>query len=154
MNKYPSTALRITQVLQRSLLFLALAVVCSASLVGCNSKKPIDADTLASAQTSYDSAVVKIEEEDYDAAASLLDAALAPGGGLPPDIYTMARIERAKCFARLERFDEAHADLDVAAQGSANMALVHVARAFVFKGEGKTASPRKKCRPLARSTAK
>lgn len=117
-------------------LYVFLFVV---SLFGCDSNRTkINADTLASAQHSFDQAIAAMADGDHESAAALLDAALIPGGGLPADIYTDARVNRAICFARLDRFDEAHADLDVAAQGAADMATVHVARSFVFKKEGKT----------------
>lgn len=119
--------------------FYACVFAGTVAMVGCGGSPAIDADSLASAQQSYDQAIEAIGEGDHEAAATLLDAALEPGGGLPPDIYSDARIQRAVCFARLERFEEAHADLDVASQGAADMASVHVARSFVFKKEGKNA---------------
>lgn len=120
-------------------LCLSICFLLSFVLFGCSSgKTKIDADKLASAQHAYDQALDSIADGDHESAATLLDAALVPGGGLPPDIYTAARVQRAVCFARLDRFDEAHADLDVASEGAADMAAVHVARSFVFKKQGKS----------------
>lgn len=111
------------------LLFFLLLVL------GCVGNRTIDAESLANAQQSYDSAIAELEAGNHEAALDLLDVALAPGGGLQADIYTDARVQRAICLARQGRCDEAHADLDLAAQGAADMATVHVARSFVFKME-------------------
>lgn len=110
---------------------------------GCGGPEAIDADTMASAQLSYDKAIENVQAKDYEAAAKAFERALTPGAGLSPDLYTGARLERAKCYARLGRFEEAHVDLDVAAEGSVNLAVVHAARSFVFKQEGKDAEASK-----------
>ena len=119
------------------------ALVLATLISGCGGSKPIDAATMASAQKSYDKAMEDVASEDYEAAAAAFESALTPGAGLSPDLYTGARIERAKCYARLKRFDEAHADLEVASEGSVNLAVVHATRSFVFKQEGKEAEASK-----------
>lgn len=117
-----------------------IAIVVSLLLLsGCGSSKTIAPESAASAQAAYDEALSKIEAEDYESAVASLDSALTPGGGLPADIYTTARIERAKCLARLERFEEAHLDVEVASQGTVSEAVVRAVRAFVYKCEGKDA---------------
>jgi Flp pilus assembly protein TadD len=118
-------------------------LICIPALLGCGPSKTIAPETAASAQASYDEAMAQIETKEYESAVAALDLALTPGGGLPADIYTNARIERAKCLARLERFDEAHADLEVASQGTISEAVVRAVRAFVYKCEGKDAEASK-----------
>lgn len=109
-----------------------------AFLTGCGGPRTADPEALASAQVAYDNAVAEIEAGNHESAVPLLENALAPGGGLPPDVFTEGLVQRAICYARLERFDEALADLDIASQGASDMSAVHVARAFVFKKQGKT----------------
>jgi len=104
---------------------------------GCATDKTIDATVLATAQESYDKALEEVEAGNSEAALELLNVALQPGGGLSPDIHVDARIQRAIVQARLNQFEGTHADLDVAAEGAADMAAVHVARAFAFAKEGK-----------------
>ena len=116
-----------------SVLF-SVCLVCS----GCSGAKTIQADAAASAQRAYDDAVVAFKVGDDELALTLLDAALGPGSGLPPDIYTDALVKRAVCRARAEQYDDALADLEIASQGAADMSLVHAARSFVYKKQGKS----------------
>ena len=106
-------------------------------LLGCGSDRSIDAENLADAQSSYDAAVDAVDAGNSEEAIRLLDIALAPDGGLPPDISVDARLLRATEFARIGRYDDAHSDLDVAEQGAGDMSAVHATRAYVLKKEGK-----------------
>ena len=115
-----------------------LAVTWLALLMGCgDSGKVIDPTTLADAQNSYDMAMDEIAAKNTEEALTHLDVALQPGAGLPADIYVDARIQRAICLARVDRFADAHADLDNASEGAGDMSAVHAARSFVFSKEGK-----------------
>lgn len=117
-----------------------LPVICLglALLAGCGSKA-IDEQTAASAQAAFDQALVEVESGNHESAIAFFDQSLTPGSGLPTDLYTTARIERAKCLARVGRYEDAHADLEVASQGAVNQAVIHACRSFVFKSEGKQA---------------
>lgn len=119
----------------------SLAALCLSGilLTGCGGGRPADPEALADAQLSYDQALNEIESGNHAAALELLVTALAPGGGLPPDLYTDALIQRAVCYAREERFEDALADLSLAEQGVADLSTVHVARAFVYRKQGKSA---------------
>jgi tetratricopeptide (TPR) repeat protein len=87
-------------------------------------------------QQAFDAGLKASAEGRYEAAIEQLGAALE-GGGLLPDSYSTALLERAICLARLGRFQEAHADLEIAAGGAA-ADEIHRARSFVFAKEGKT----------------
>ena len=120
------------------LLLLLLCAMMSALTVGCASRA-IDEQMAESAQAAFDMALAEVDAGDHESAVGLFDQALTPGGGLPADLYTTARIERAKCLARVGRYEDAHADLDIASQGSVNLAVVHACGSFVFRCEGKKA---------------
>ena len=105
------------------------------ALLGCGARA-IDADALTQAQESYDQALVAFQAGDHEGALTSLDVALAPGNGLPPDLYTDALVKRALCHARLEQFESALADLEIAEQGSSDLSTVHAARAYVFNKQG------------------
>ena len=108
------------------------------AFAGCEKGTKIDAEVLATSQEAYDNALVEIEGGNSEAALELLDVALQPGGGLTPDIHADARVQRAVVRARLDQLEDAHADLDVAEQGAADMSAVYVARSYVFSKEGKS----------------
>ena len=122
-----------------------LPAVCVACilLTGCGGGRPADPEALADAQSSYDQALVEIESGNHAAALELLVTALAPGGGLPPDLYTDALVQRAVCYARAEQFDEALADLELAEQGVSDLSTVGVARAYVYRKQGKLAEAKR-----------
>ena len=122
--------------------WIACLTTCLANL-GCNSSRPIDEKTAESAQAAFDEGLAQVEAGNHKEAVASFDQALTPGGGLSADLYSTARIERAKCLARVGRYEDAHADLEVASQGSVNLAIVHACRSFVFKCEGKDAEASK-----------
>jgi tetratricopeptide (TPR) repeat protein len=80
--------------------------------------------------------------------------------GLQPDDLCDAMTLRSRALAQLDRFDEAHALLDQAAQGAADLAAIHATRAEVFRRQGKAAladrafADAKKLNPQIRPTGK
>lgn len=125
-----------------------------ALISGCGAPQAIDANLLADAQVSYDTALEAEKLGDQQEALRLLNQALDPKAGLSPDLAADARILRAVVLARLDRASESHADLDSAAEGAGDLSAVHVARAFVFEKEGKkseASAEMKKARRLNKS---
>ncbi len=112
------------------LAFLAIA------FVGCGPKRTIDESLLANAQASFDGAVKAEAVGQSDEAIRLLDLALQPSAGLSPDVAVEAHILRAIVLARVGRTTDAHADLNIAAEGAGDMSAVHAARAYIFAKEG------------------
>ena len=111
-------------------------------VAGCSGNRSVDANVMADAQSAFDSALEEIDAGNVENAIEHLNVALAPGAGLPPDIYVEARIQRAICLARKEDFQAAHEDLDAASEGAGDMSSVHVARSFVYDKEGKNKEAR------------
>ena len=103
-------------------------------LCGCSSQ--VAPDKRANAETAYGEAIEALEQHDYGLAKTRLTEALE-AGGLRADQLIDAYIQRAVCLARLGEFEAAHADLDAAAQGPADMDVVYAARSFVFAKEGR-----------------
>ena len=103
--------------------------------VGIGCQKQAAPDVFANSQNSYAEAQTLIQNKEYEAAVELLTAAIT-GGGLDPEFFGQARLQRATCLARLGRYQEAYADLEIAAQGAAPD-QVHLVRCFVYEKEGK-----------------
>ncbi len=110
-------------------------------LGGCGGKT-IDPELVTSSQEAYHQAVLAVRAGDDEKAIAFLDTALSNGGVLAPDMYEEALVHRAVCLARSGRFDDAHVDLDAAAQGAADMASVHIARSYVYRKQGKASESR------------
>lgn len=113
----------------------ALLVTGMLMMGGCGTST-IAPDRLADAQGTYEEATQAFSKKNHAEALALFNAALAPEGGLSGDRYADALTKRAVCLAFEGKTTEALSDLDLAAQGAADMASVHMARAFVYLREG------------------
>ena len=103
-------------------------------LAGCSRGGP-SPDTRADAQTAFDAAIHAYSGKQYEPANESFTQALE-SPGLNADQYVAAYTQRAIARAHLKQFVGAHADLDLATEGAADMAQVHLARAFVLEQEG------------------
>ena len=106
--------------------------------IGCGGPPPLSEEVAADSSAAWANAIEAFDAKDFAACSDHLDAALA-GGGLPPDVCAEAQLKRAVCRARLDRFDEALADLAEVEQGPVNLAVVHMTRSYVYKKQGKAA---------------
>ena len=112
------------------------AIVLMLAVWPCGCSSQANPSRRADAETSYIKAIEALEQHDYGLAIAAFTEALE-AEGLEVDDLLDAYIQRALCSARLGEFDAAHADLDAAAEGPAEMDVVHAARSFVFQKQGR-----------------
>ena len=115
----------------------AVVLVLTVCLCGCSSQEADLAGQRQDTQASYDAAIEALEKHDYGLAETRLTEAIE-GGGLRIDQLVDAYIQRAVCYARLGKFEAAHADLDQIEGGAPDLDVVYAARSFVFQKEGRT----------------
>jgi tetratricopeptide (TPR) repeat protein len=95
-----------------------------------------DASQIRRAESAYLQGLEAEQSGDYAGARELYRQA-AERGGLQVDEYVECQIRLALCEARLESYDDAHQALDAVVEGASDLARLHVARAFVFRRQGK-----------------
>lgn len=118
-------------------LFLASMAV-GMLICGCGPGQ-IPANNVADSEKNLASAVQEFAASNFASGAQLAGQAI-DGGGLSPDLYVQALLVRAASRAAQANFDEALADLDIAAQGAAEMDKVHGLRSLVLTAKGDTAA--------------
>jgi len=119
---------------------LMAVLLCSTPVIlliwGC-SQQPQAAQTQA-AQESLDIAVTMSAEEDAEQVEALLTEAIERDG-LETDQWTDAVFRRAQVRYRLQKYDEALADLEELEPGAPDLALLLALRAEILLAAGKTA---------------
>ena len=115
-----------------------VAVALGMLACGCSSAQ-IPATSVADSEKNLASAVQAFTASDFASGAQLAGQAI-DGGGLSPDLYVQALLVRAASRAAQANFDEALADLDIAAQGAAEMDKVHGLRSLVLTAKGDVAA--------------
>jgi tetratricopeptide (TPR) repeat protein len=114
--------------------FLSVLALCG--LVGCGSSAL--PPPRQSAQEAFRAGLSALAGGDNATAEQQLKSAV-DSGALPADDFCEALVSRGLALARLTRFEEAHASLDRAEQGTPDVARLLAARAAVLRRQGKTA---------------
>jgi len=106
------------------------------ALVGCGESKQQVAEQRLSAQQAYDQANEAFASQDYQAAKTLYEQAVATGR-LFGDLVGTARVKQAICLAKLDDLTAAHAALNELEQGAPNLDEIFAARSYVLAKQGK-----------------
>jgi tetratricopeptide (TPR) repeat protein len=105
--------------------------------VGCSSSA-IPSSVVESSQSKFDQAQSLLALKDYAGALPLLDEAIA-NGGLDADFAFDSIVSRARCYIELGKLPEALADIDSAAAGATDMAIIHGLRYQYWMKSGESA---------------
>lgn len=107
---------------------LFVCVFLTTVAVGCGGASTIE--SRATAQESYDAAIISMEAKDYANASANFTLARS-GSGLPIDLYTQSGFAHAQCLTELELYEDALAALDSVREGAEEEDIL-IARAKIF----------------------
>lgn len=116
-----------------------VVAVAAGLLCGCGAKK-LEEDTVRTAESSLDRGLAAFNEGDFAEAEECLSAAIE-AGGLQPDLYLQACVERAVALGHLGRVEDGLLQLaycEEGIEGPDQMELA-TARIYLAAGDEKTA---------------
>ncbi|MCA9260909.1 MAG: tetratricopeptide repeat protein [Planctomycetales bacterium] len=110
-----------------------LMLVCC--VAGCSGSSAELADARQQAYQAIEEGDAAFDQGDYAAAAERFSFALE-AGAINVDSRINVMLRRVLCYAMADRFDEAHAELDLLEANAPNGDEICAARSFVYKRQG------------------